>query len=90
MMQTHSDSATWTRTQSLQAVVVGQDASGFVQRPMVSQAVAPTDTTADNSPFRPETDHPWLVFPVGSALIAGVLALSLSLRDIRLTGNRQI
>lgn len=43
--------------------------------------------TAAQSSFSPQINHPWLVFPLGGALITGTLALSLSLRDIRLTGR---
>ncbi|RRQ29628.1 hypothetical protein DK926_01790 [Rhodococcus sp. Eu-32] len=37
--------------------------------------------------FRPTIAHPWVIFPAGGAAIAGLLALSLSLRDLRLTGR---
>ncbi len=36
------------------------------------------------SPFTPTIDDPWLVFPVGGALVAVLAAFSLSLRDFRL------
>lgn len=37
--------------------------------------------------FRPTIAYPWIIFPAGGAAIAGLLALSLSLRDLRLTGR---
>ena len=39
----------------------------------------------DRATFRPTIDHPWLVFPIGGVLIAALAALTLSLRDFRLT-----
>lgn len=43
--------------------------------------------TESDEPLRPTIADPWLVFPLGGALIAAALALSLSLRDVRLIGR---
>lgn len=85
LLKSREDSATRTRTEPMKFVIIDQDASGFVRRPMVTQ----TDPTTNGSPFRPQINRPWLVFPLGGALIAGALALSLSLRDVRLTGRNK-
>lgn len=37
------------------------------------------------SPFTPTIGNPWLVFPIGGVAIAALAAVSLSLRDFRLT-----
>ncbi|WP_072804481.1 hypothetical protein [Rhodococcoides yunnanense] len=71
----------------------GADVAALVPANGLYMAVGGIDTTGytpltsqwdDESAFDPVVEHPWLVFPLGGAAIAGAVALSLSIRDFRL------
>jgi hypothetical protein len=57
------------------------------EQPSGLNAISFADYEDLDAPFAPVIDDPWMVFPIGGASIGGLLALSLSLRDLRLTGR---